>query len=187
MKILKKIINISFILLLIIFLLMFLYSLISRLFGIYNTEYIFKTKKYSWILAKDNMMEPKISKNDIVVLKKCSEEDLKKEDIIYFEESNSKKLGIIKNIRIEKGKILYTTKGEQNLYYNPEDISIKEIDGKFEKTISKLSVFFIIAKSDAFSILIIIILVFLIIATSRNHIKSKERIKKRRKEKKKIM
>lgn len=187
MKILKKIINIIVILLFITCVFLFIYSLINKIFGLYDTNYIFKTKKYSWIIVTDTMMEPIISKNDIVIFKKCSEEDLKKEDIIYFEESNSKKIGRIKNIKTDKnGNISYITKGEKNYYYNPEEITIRNVEGKYVKTISKIGTIFLIVTSDMFSIFVIIIISFMLIASIRNQAKSKERIKKRRKQKRKI-
>lgn len=187
MKILKKIINIVIILFLISFIFMFTYSLLNKIFGLYDTNYILKTKRYSWIIVTDTMMEPCISKNDIAIFEKCYEKDLKNEDIIYFEESNSKKIGRIKNIKVDKNSnALYVTKGEKNYYYNPEEVTIKKIEGKLVKVIPKIGIIFLIATSDAFSIFIIIILICIFIISIINQNKSRKRIKKRRKQKRKM-
>jgi signal peptidase len=163
---------------------MFLYSIFYKLFGLYKTNYLYETKNTKIIIATDNIMEPDIKKNDIVILKKVDSENLKVGDIIYYKDNNNYKLAKIEAVKEEeqiKKSEYYITKGNKNYYYNQENANLNNIEGKVEKSISGLSLFFKIAKSNIFTIFVIIMLVMFILILEKNKKKTIQRLIKKEK------
>lgn len=179
-KIKEIIINIVLIAILFCIAIMVFYNLYYFFAGFEKTDYLWKTKKNVCVIAKDDMMFPYINKNEIVVFKKCDDKDLKNEDIIYIEESGSKKISKIENIKIDStGVKYYTTKGEKNYYYNSEDVSIEKIEGKFDKKINFIGNILKFVSSKVFSVISVCITIILFIIMEKNYKKSEARKKKK--------
>ena len=116
MKKLKQIIiNLIISAILICIAFMVFYNLYYFFSGLEETDYLWKNQESVCVISKDDMMSPYIEENDVIIFKKCIDEDLKKGDIVYIEESNSKKIAKIENIKTDNlGTNYYTTKGEKN-------------------------------------------------------------------------
>lgn len=150
---------------------MFLFSLFYKIFGFYKTDYIVETKNKIAFFAEDEMMNPIIKKDDLIVLEKISNEnDVKNGDIVYITESESKKLARIDHFRIENNEKKYITKGIKNIYYNKEDITIDKIEAKYtKKYTNKLLITMIkISISKPFSIIISIFITVILVFLIRN-------------------
>ena len=182
MKKLKQII-INFIInaILICIAFMVFYNLYYFFSGLEGTDYLLKTKDYVWVVSKDDMMSPYIEENDVIVFRDCKDEDLKKGDIVYIKESNAKKIAKIENIKTDNlGTNYYTTKGEKNYYYNQKDVTIKNIEGKFDKKVNNfIGNILKFAKSKIFSIIIVFVIISVFVIMERNYKKSIARKKKR--------
>lgn len=159
---------------------MIFYNLYYFFRGWEDTDYLWKADDFIWVVAKDDMMSPQINKNDIISFKDCSDRDLKKGDIVYLKESGTKKIAKIENIKTDNlGTKYYTTKGENNLYYNKEDVTLKDIYGKYDKKVNFFGNILQIAKSKIFSFIIVAFILAILIISERNHKKSELRKKKR--------
>ena len=181
MKKLKQII-INFIInaILICIAFMVFYNLCYFFSGLEETDYLLKTKEYVWVMSKDDMMSPYIEENDVIIFKDCKDEDLKKGDIVYIKESNTKKIAKIENIKTDNlGTNYYTTKGEKNYYYNQKDVTIKDIEGKFDKKVNFIGNILKFAKSKVFSVIIVLVIILVLFAMERNYKKSVARKMKR--------
>lgn len=77
-------------------------------------------------------MEQTIKVNDLVVIKKCTEEEIKKGDIItYKKEDGTIVTHRIIRITKEEGQNLYTTKGDNNEVEDAEKIKHEQVQGKY--------------------------------------------------------
>lgn len=184
----KLIVIFSIVISLIIFLsfsFMFFYKIYYNISGLHETEYLFKTKKTRVIIAEGDMMNPTIEDGDTLVFKNVKSEELQKGDIIYFYEENNKRIGKIENIRVdESGEKWYTTKGEQNYYYN-SDITKKDIKGKYEKKLGLWANLMVLARGKGFSIFLII-LILAILILSQIRMKQREKSEKRKHKRERI-
>ena len=77
-------------------------------------------------------MEPTIKVNDLIVIHKCTEEEIQKGDIItYKREDGSVVTHRIVMISKEDGQNLYTTKGDSNEVEDDEQIKYEQVHGKY--------------------------------------------------------
>jgi len=179
-KVIENIFNILIVVLLIWIILMFLYSIFYKIFGLYKTEYLFNFGNTKIFLAEDNIMSPDINKDDIVFVNKLKKgEDLDEDDLIYIHESNSNKLAKIYSVIEEEGHKAYVTRGIQNYYYNKENIQRKDVIGKVSLVIKGWGLSFKIATSNAFTIVVSVLIVIVIIFNKKKLTKSKMRRRKR--------
>ena len=162
---------------------MFLYSTYYKISGLYKTDFLFKTKKTQIFCVKDDLMSPDINKGEIVCIKALSDYNNANEgDIVYIKESNNLKLSKIVRIVDNEGKKEYITKGNKNYYYNPENITIKNIKGKYAYKIDNglILTSIKIAISNAFTIVISILIILALIILLKNKKRSLKREYKRR-------
>ena len=139
-------------------------------------------------------MEKTINVNDLIVIKKCKQEELQKGDIITYK----KKDGSIVTHRIikinkEAGQNLYTTKGDNNEIEDEEKIKHEQIFGKYLiriKGVGKIAQR--LQKSNGLISVALIIIIFVILKNgkdkkkeTRKRIREKYDIKKKRDEYKK--
>lgn len=190
MKIIKsvfnKIITICIIIFFIWYILMLGYSLFYKAFGLYNTDYLLKTKNTIVFFAKDDMMSPEIQKNNIIKIKRnVKKSNLSKGDIIYVKDGNMYKIVKIEGIKEDDtGSKEYITKANKNLYYNP-NIQAKDIKGKIQSInnnkILILSIKISISKGfTIFNCILILLIIILIVKNERRRAKRKERREKRK-------
>lgn len=136
---------------------------------------------YKAYIITTNSMLPSMKAGDIVVIKRCKEEDLKKGSIVTF-----KQLGEIVTHRIiditKKEQVNeYVTKGDNNNIEDAKSVKYEDIEGIKVIVIPYLGKIISILKSG-----IIIILVILLFLISYMNKISKDKKKKDRREKKKI-
>lgn len=176
----KRILDCFLFFLIVCFTIAFGYSIIYRIFGWYKTEYIFNSNNMSIIQVKDNIMEPELKKDDIIIVQKNKTTDIQKGEIVYFENNNLKSLGKVEDkLKTQEGKEYYIIKGNQNYY--AEDIVPEQIEGSFKQKINFVFPIYIII-SNEFSIVVIVILILSIFILERNKIKSVKRKMKRENE-----
>ena len=104
---------------------------------------------YKAYIITTNSMEPKINIGDIIIAKKCAENDLNVRDIITFEQNGEKITHRIVNIEEENSIKKYTTKGDNNNMEDTKKVSYNEIDGKKVIKIPYLGKFIEVLKNEA--------------------------------------
>ena len=96
---------------------------------------------YKPFIVLSGSMEPTIMTGDIVIIKECNVQDLKKEDIIAFRSGSSVITHRIIDIKTENGQNFFVTKGDNN---NTEDrnlVSLSSVEGIYTGRIAKLGNF----------------------------------------------
>ena len=127
-------------------------------------------------------MEPELKKDDIIIIKKCKEEELKVGDIVTFKRDGE----VITHRIVEIDKndntgIQYLTKGDNNNVADDEYITFEDIEG-----LEILRIPYLGKKVNALKsgiIIILILLIFLIVYLNKIEMKEKSEI---RREKKKL-
>ncbi len=114
-------------------------------------------------------MEPELNIGDIVIIKKCSQEELKENDIISYKYGQSEITHRIIQIEDNENGKEYITKGDNNNVRDSENIKYENIEGKCIGKIRHLGKVILILKNKIVLICIILIL-YLIYAgdTKRN-------------------
>lgn len=139
---------------------------------------------YSAYLISTSSMEPTLNEEDIIIIKKCKEEELEKGDIITYkiDDGNIITHRIIDILDEEDcGEKQYVTKGDNNNIEDSEHILFSEIEGKMIIKIPKLGKVLNVLKDGI--VIILVILIALIIYLNRLDMKEKSEM---RREKKKI-
>ena len=137
---------------------------------------------YEAYLITTNSMEPELKKDDIIIIKKCKEEELKVGDIVTFKRDGE----VITHRIVEIDKndntgIQYLTKGDNNNVADDEYITFEDIEGLEILRIPYLGKIVNALKSGI--IIILILLIFLIVYLNKIEMKEKSEI---RREKKKL-
>lgn len=144
---------------------------------------------YEAYMIDTTSMEPTLNKNDVIIIKKCKEENLKKGDIITYKINGEIITHRIVEIVQEEitGTNQYITKGDNNNVEDEDYILFSEIEGKMIIKIPGLGNVVDILKNGI--VIILVILIFLIIYLNRVEMKEKSeaRREKKRIEDKKIM
>lgn len=83
-------------------------------------------------------MEPALDVNDLIVVQKCKDSQLKKGDIITFNEEGRTVSHRIINIIEEKGTKKFQTKGDNNEIVDSDLVEISQIYGKVIFSIKKV-------------------------------------------------
>jgi ABC-type glycerol-3-phosphate transport system permease component len=158
---------------------------------IYNCLYIlnkeFKKREYVKIFniyistQKDNLMEPEIYKNSLLISYKTTEKDIDANKIIGYDSINTNANMYIKYSRIQKiksnnGKITYITKLDKN-YHN--DIEEKSIEQLKYKIIVKLPIIGFLFRIFESKITTVIVTVFFILILKRKLYKEKMSFKRK--------
>ena len=138
---------------------------------------------YSSYVITSNSMEPSIYKGDVIITKKCKEEDIQIGDVITFEQNQEVITHRIQKIEENESTTekKYITKGDNNNTEDIETITYSNIKGKYVLTIPSLGIIISILENRI--ILLIIILILLILCFYK--IQKQEKLENRR-EKKKI-
>lgn len=138
---------------------------------------------YSAYLISTSSMEPTLNEEDIIIIKKCKEEELEKGDIITYkiDDGNIITHRIIDILDEDSGEKKYVTKGDNNNIEDSEHILFSEIEGKMIIKIPRLGKVLNVLKNGI--VIILVILIALIIYLNRLDMKEKSEM---RREKKKI-
>ncbi len=113
---------------------------------------------YQLYVDVTNSMVPDLHVNDIIIVKKCSKENINVGDIVTFREGNTTVTHRIIEIINDDGKIKYKTKGDNNNLEDDKPITYKEIEGKYCFKIRYLG-FFI---TDKVSCILLILLILIL-------------------------
>ena len=134
-------------------------------------------------------MEPTIKINDVVIVKKVNEENIKINDIITFNTDDETITHRVLNKENDNGKIVFTTKGDNNKVLDIEKIEFEQIEGKYVAKIPKVGKILIILKNKIVFAITLIILTLTFFWKRRIYslkIKRREKREKFEEEKEKI-
>lgn len=143
----KKILNIFFYLIVINIILISLYTCYIKIIKKENMVFI---GNYGMAVILSGSMEPTLSINDLVIVKKNT--DYQKNDIIVYDNDNS----LVVHRIISKDTNKTITKGDAN---NTDDLPIpnKDIKGKVIKTYSKIGKYIVYLSNPVYISMIVII------------------------------
>lgn len=158
-----------------IFIVILLYNLTLIYMSYINKFESPKFYKFEAFVITTSSMENTLSKDDAIIIEKCKEEDLHKNDIITYKINDNIVTHRIIDITDDKVK-QYVTKGDNNNIPDNEHITYENIEGKMIFKIPKLGKILGIIKNGI--IIILAIIIFLIMYL--NSIDTKENSKRRR-------
>lgn len=132
-------------------------------------------------------MEPTFFKDDLVVVKKIEVSNLQKGDIITFRQEDRIISHRIVKIIIEKGKMKFITKGDNNEVQDKDSIEINNIYGKVVFSIPKIGklIHYIQNSRGFINIFIFVIIVFVLVSLKDNQ-RNNRKIKRKKYEIKKL-
>ena len=132
-------------------------------------------------------MEPTFYKDDLVVVRKCSEKELKKGDIITFKQEDKTISHRIDGITKEKGEIKFITKGDNNEVRDQELVEVQDIYGKVLFSIKDVGkVIHYIQNARGFINIVMFIIILFVLISLRDNQKNSRKIKRKKYEIKKI-
>lgn len=140
---------------------------------------------YVFNIVSESMV-PTFEKNDLVVVRKCAPDDLKKGDIITFNHDGRTISHRIIRITNDNG-VLFTTKGDNNEVADVDPVKCDQIYGKFVFKIKKIGniVSYIQNIRGLVNIVIFVVIVFVLVSLKDKH-KNERKIKRKKYEIKKI-
>lgn len=132
-------------------------------------------------------MEPTFYKDDLVVVRKCSEKELKKGDIITFKQDDRIISHRIDGITKEKGEVKFITKGDNNEVRDQEMVEVQDIYGKVLFSIKDVGkVIHYIQNARGFINIVMFIIILFVLISLRDNQKNSRKIKRKKYEIKKI-
>ena len=132
-------------------------------------------------------MEPTFYKNDLVVVKKCKLEELRKGDIITFKQEDRTISHRILEITKDKGEVKYITKGDNNDVQDKDLVEGQNVYGKVLFSIGKIGIIVhYIQNVRGFINIIIFIIIVYVLTSLRDNQKNSRKIKRKKYEIKKI-
>ncbi len=132
-------------------------------------------------------MEPTFYKDDLVVVRKCSEKELKKGDIITFKQDDRIISHRIDGITKEKGEVKFITKGDNNEVRDQELVEVQDIYGKVLFSIKDVGkVIHYIQNARGFINIVMFIIILFVLISLRDNQKNSRKIKRKKYEIKKI-
>lgn len=144
-----------------VFIVIIVYNIILLLIsGLSNMEIsgIFGYKAYS---ITTSSMVPSINQGDAIIVQKCGQDDLKKDDIITFKKNNEFITHRIVEIRQSGVSKEYITKGDNNNVEDSQTVSYDEIEGVKVLVIPFLGNFITMAANSIFIILVLIVILLI--------------------------
>ena len=132
-------------------------------------------------------MKPTFYKDDLVVVRKCSEKELKKGDIITFKQEDRIISHRIDGITKEKGEVKFITKGDNNEVRDQELVEVQDIYGKVLFSIKDVGkVIHYIQNARGFINIVMFIIILFVLISLRDNQKNSRKIKRKKYEIKKI-
>ena len=110
-------------------------------------------------------MEPTFYKDDLVIVKRCKMQELKKGDIITFKQDDRTISHRMIAITQENGEFKFITKGDNNDILDKETVEMKDVYGKVLFSVKKIGKFihYIQNARGLINIVIFIIIIYLLI------------------------
>ena len=132
-------------------------------------------------------MEPTFYKDDLAIVRKCTLKELKKGDIITFNQDDRTISHRILQITKEKGDIKFITKGDNNDVPDREQVDFEDIYGKVLFVIPKIGklIHYIQNVRGFINIFIFIIIIYFLVSL-RDNKKNNRKIKRKKYEIKKL-
>ena len=132
-------------------------------------------------------MEPTLEINDVVVVQKCEPSQLKKDDIITFQQDNRTISHRILEITKEKGDIKFETKGDNNEIPDPEKVEAGQVYGKVLFKVKRIGkvISYIQNVRGLINIAIFVVIVYILISL-RDKQKNTRKMKRKKYEIKKM-
>lgn len=162
----QKILNV------VLFLVFIVLTLIS-LFVLYQ-KFILKKQNieifgYKFYVVLTGSMQPSISQNDVIVIKKQEIENIKKDDVITFSKSGSATTVTHRVVDVinKEGQVFYKTKGDNNNTEDDELVLAKNVEGKCVFKISKIGVILTRGLTGTGYILILVLLILSYMRSSK--------------------
>lgn len=132
-------------------------------------------------------MEPTLEINDVVVVQKCPPSQLKKGDIITFEQDGRIISHRILNVIGKKGQTKFETKGDNNLIPDPNKVEAEQILGKVIFKVKKVGkAINYIQNSRGFISIALLAVIIYILVSLKDKQKNNRKIKRKKYEIKKI-
>ena len=135
---------------------------------------------YKNFIIVSGSMEPTIMTGDAIFVKKVPEDELEVNDIISFQDGSAITTHRIISIDEENGVKKYRTKGDNNNTEDKEQITYKEIEGKYQFKISGFGKIVQLLQSKITLVILILLLVLNYWYSSRLDKKRLERKVKRK-------
>ena len=139
---------------------------------------IFGYKTFSIV---SESMEPVINVNDLVITKKCKQQDVKQGDIISYKKGDVVITHRVDKVVNEKGYIYYLTKGDNNFILDEHEVKFKDIEGKYVCKVPYVGKVVVFLKNEKVVFFIILLLVVWYIANNKKNKKKILRSEARRK------
>ncbi len=134
---------------------------------------------YKTYIITSESMKPTINIGDVIITKKCKEEELKANDIITFKKENEiTNTHRIIRIEEENGNKVFVTKGDNNKLQDEKKVSFNEVQGKVVLNIPKLGKIIEFMQNK---IVLLVILLLILIILFLNILKSEKKEIRRRK------
>lgn len=132
-------------------------------------------------------MGPTFYKDDLVIVKRCKMQELKKGDIITFKQDDRTISHRMIAITQEDGEFKFITKGDNNDILDKETVEMKDVYGKVLFSVKKIGKFihYIQNARGLINIVIFIIIIYVLISLRDNQ-KNSRKIKRKKYEIKKI-
>ena len=132
-------------------------------------------------------MEPTFYKDDLVIVKRCKMQELKKGDIITFKQDDRTISHRMIAITQENGEFKFITKGDNNDILDKETVEMKDVYGKVLFSVKKIGKFihYIQNARGLINIVIFIIIIYVLISLRDNQ-KNSRKIKRKKYDIKKI-
>ena len=141
-----------------------------------ETPDIFGIKTFSIISGS---MSPTINVNDLIVVKKVPENEIKINDIISFKKDNDIITHRITDIKDIYNTRIYTTKGDNNETSDTSNVIYDQIEGKYLFKISKAGKIIVFLKNKV-TFMIILVLLLMLYLFDRKKINKKIKRKEKR-------
>ena len=176
-KNIKKVIKI---IITIILLLLFCFNGIMLWQKMKNNEEISNVFGISYLNIISGSMEPSININDLIIIKKVSEEEIKVGDIITFKNTDEsiqthRIVDIIEDKKIKR----YKTKGDNNNIEDEELIQYNDIYGKYLFKIPKIgNTVNALQESNGLSYVLILLIIFIILKNKKDKTKEKRKLER---------
>ena len=170
-KILKRIMEIIYIILIYNIILIIVSSINGKDFNILG---------YKAYIVETNSMEPTIKVGDIVIIKKVKVEKLNQGDVITFRKNLEVITHRVIDIEENNGENVYVTKGDNNNLEDQERVEKSELLGKVVVVIPYLgNIIGILENKIIFLILVLIFLILLLYKINIQEKKENRRLKKK--------
>ena len=126
-------------------------------------------------------MEPTFYKDDLVIVKRCKMQELKKGDIITFKQDDRTISHRMIAITQEDGEFKFITKGDNNDILDKETVEMKDVYGKVLFSVKKIGKFihYIQNARGLINIVIFIIIIYVLISLRDNQ-KNSRKIKRKK-------